>query len=99
MKPEITVEEAQARVAGKVYPKVTKESIEGRIAEVQYSVMGTLTICVIRMVNGFSQSGVSAPADPRNFDAEVGRRYAYEDAFRGLWKLEGYLLCERLSQR
>ena len=56
-----------------------------------------LTICIITMKNGFRQIGKAAPADPRNFDRRIGERYAYEDAFKGLWHLEGYLLCEKLA--
>ena len=97
--PSLTLEQAQAAVATKTAPKVTKESIEGRIASVTYHHIDHLTICVIQMVNGFFQMGKAAPASPANFDPEVGKRYAYEDAFRGLWKLEGYLLREQLYQQ
>lgn len=96
--PSLTLEQAQAAVATKTSPKVTKESIEGRIASVTYHHIDHLTICVIQMVNGFFQMGKAAPASPANFDPEVGKRYAYEDAFRGLWPLEGYALCEKLYQ-
>lgn len=56
-----------------------------------------LTICVLVMKNGFNVIGKSAPASPENFDAEKGRTFAYEDAIRQLWPLEGYALRERLS--
>lgn len=57
---------------------------------------GVFTICIIEMVNGWKTIGKSAPADARNFDPEVGKRYAYEDAFKPLWQFEGYLLRDRL---
>lgn len=56
-----------------------------------------LTIAITKMSNGFMVHGVSAPASPQNFDAEVGKRYAYDNAFKQLWQLEGYLLREWLS--
>ncbi len=49
------------------------------------------------MQNGFTVIGKSAPASPENFDAETGRLFAYEDAIKQLWPLEGYALRERLS--
>ena len=49
------------------------------------------------MKNGWVSTGFSAPADARNFDAKVGDRYAYDNAFKPLWQLEGYLLREALS--
>ena len=96
--PSLTLEQAQAKVAAATAPKVTKESIEGRIASVTYHRIDHLTICVIQMVNGFFQMGKAAPASPANYNQEVCERYAYEDAFRGLWPLEGYALCEKLYQ-
>jgi len=80
----------------KTAPRVTKESIEAKIAAIDYFNHEVLTICVITMKSGYKQVGKAAPASPVNFDEEVGRRYAYEDAFKGLWHLEGYLLCEKL---
>lgn len=96
MKGTLSLKDAQMRVSKMENPRITEERIKGRIKGVRYLVDGPLTICVIEMCNGFKQTGEAAPADPRNYDREVGERYAYEDAFRGLWKLEGYLLCESL---
>lgn len=98
MQPAKTLEEAQAIVDTKTAPRVTKESIEAKIGEVEYLNKDTLTICVITMKNGFRSLGKSAPASPENFDEEVGKRYAYEDAFKPLWQFEGYLLCDQLAQ-
>lgn len=61
------------------------------------SPLDNLTICLLVMRNGFTIIGKSAPASPENFDEEKGRRFAYEDAIKQLWPLEGYALRERLS--
>lgn len=94
MEGTLTLKDAKKRVEQMEHPRVTEERIKSRIYKVKYLTDGTLTICVIRMINGFKQVGTAAPAHPDNYDAEVGKTYAYEDAFRKLWKLEGYLLCE-----
>ncbi len=44
------------------------------------------------MQNGFTIIGKSAPASPENYDADLGKRLAYEDAVRQAWPLEGYAL-------
>lgn len=99
MQPEITLAEAKEIVATKEHPRVTEESITAKIAGVEYQqISGFGTLCIIRMKNGWMSTGFSAPADLRNFDAAVGRRYAYDNAFKTLWQLEGYLLRERLAQ-
>lgn len=59
--------------------------------------LNLLTICILVMRNGFTVIGKSAPASPENFDAEKGRRFAYEDAIKQLWPLEGYALREKLA--
>lgn len=60
--------------------------------------LGVLTICLLVTRNGFTIIGKNAPASPDNFDAELGRKLAYEDAVRQLWPLMGYALREKLVQ-
>jgi hypothetical protein len=91
------LEEAQATVEAKTAPRLTKDLLEKRIKAVRYFLDGTLTICVIEAVNGFKVVGTAAPASEANFDPGVGQRYAYEDAFRQLWPLEGYALRSHLA--
>lgn len=59
--------------------------------------LDVLTICVLVLHNGFTIIGKSAPADARNFDAELGRKLAYEDAVRQVWPLMGYALREKVA--
>lgn len=97
--PKLSLDEAKAVVATKTAPRVTEDSIKAKIERVDYVAHGMLTICIITMKNGFMVSGVSAPASSANFDPEVGKRYAYDNAFKQLWPLEGYLLREKLSKK
>jgi hypothetical protein len=50
------------------------------------------------MLNGFTVVGKAAPVSAINFDLQRGRDLAYEDAFRQLWALEGYLLREHIMR-
>lgn len=56
-----------------------------------------LSICLLVMRNGFVVIGKSAPASPENFNAELGKKFAYEDAVRQLWPLMGFALRDRLA--
>lgn len=56
-----------------------------------------LTICIIVCKNGFTVIGKAAPADAQNFNPELGRKFAREDAIRQLWPLMGYALREKLA--
>lgn len=55
-----------------------------------------LTFCVLVLRNGFTVTGESACASLENFDAEIGRKIARENAVNKIWMLEGYLLKQRL---
>ncbi|GAA4829363.1 Gp49 family protein [Sphingosinicella ginsenosidimutans] len=82
-----------------VAPRVTLESMESKIASESYTVIdGVLTLCTIKMKNGFYVTGESAPASPENFNADLGKKFARENAIRQLWKLEGYALREKLAK-
>ena len=94
--PNMTLAEAEAVVNMKLGPRVTKQLIESKISQIRYMYDSSGTFCIIKMNNQFEVHGFSKPADPDNYDRMVGERYAYENAFRQLWQLEGYLLCERI---
>lgn len=95
--PTISTEEALAILETKTAPRVTEELIKSKIDVVRYVVDDVTTLCIIRMKNGFRFIGKSAPVSADNFDPAVGRRYAYDDAFRQIWAFEGYLLREQLA--
>lgn len=58
--------------------------------------LNLLTICVLVLRNGFTVTGESACASPENFDAEIGRKIARDNAVQKIWPLEGYLLKQQL---
>lgn len=57
-----------------------------------------LTVYVMVLRNGFTIVGKSACASPTNYDAELGRKIARDDARNQIWALEGYLLRSRLTE-
>lgn len=58
-----------------------------------------LTFCVLVLKNGFTVTGESACASPENFDAEIGRKIARENAERKIWPLMGYHLKQQLAEK
>ncbi|HBV5832428.1 TPA: hypothetical protein MD207_005093, partial [Klebsiella pneumoniae] len=57
-----------------------------------------LTFCVLVLENGFIVTGESACASPENFDPEIGRKIARQNAVAKIWPLEGYLLKQRFNK-
>lgn len=60
--------------------------------------LGLLTFCVLVLRNGFTVTGESACASPDNFDAELGRKIARQNAVQKMWPLMGYHLKQRLHE-
>lgn len=84
-----------------VAPRVTLEQVNEVIASESYlhpSVAPTLTICVLALKNGFTVTGESACADPANFNLELGKRIAKDNAIKKIWPLLGYELRTKLAQ-
>lgn len=85
---------------GLTAPRITPDHITSCIADEQYHVFEgtTFTVCLLTLKNGFNVVGESACASPENFDAELGRKIARENAVQKIWALEGYLLKQKLFE-
>ncbi len=92
--------EKEIKEKGLNAPRVTPEHLESVIVSEQYHVFAgtTFTACLLTLKNGYTVLGESACASPENFNAELGRKIARENAKNKIWSLEGYLLREKLSQ-
>ena len=90
--------EKEIKEKGLTAPRVTPEQIESVIVSEQYHVFEgtTFTSCLLTLKNGFTVHGESACASPENFDPELGRKIARDNAKNKIWMLEGYLLRDKL---
>lgn len=73
--------------------RVTQEEIDALLdaAETQEHVFWEKELIVsYKLPCGFTVSGRGACVDPANFNLEIGRKVAREDAENQLWKFEGY---------
>lgn len=106
--------EQEIQSKGLTAPRVTPASIDSVIVAETYftaadgaTITGSdyhdslalLTFCVLTLKNGFTVTGESACASPENFNAEIGRKIARENAINKVWMLEGYLLKQKLSEQ
>lgn len=100
MKNEAEIE-AEIQTKGKTAPRLTPAMIDAQIVGEQYYVFPgtTMTVCALTLRNGFIVTGESAAASPENFDEEIGRKIARENARNKIWAFEGYSLRDHLSGR
>ena len=97
----VTPADIEANIASEHY--FTAEDGVGRANKGQTSNGGKnpaplslLTFCVLVLRNGFTVTGESACASPENFDAEIGRNIARQNAVQKIWPLMGYELRSKL---
>lgn len=69
------------------------------VTDVALGSLQCLTFCVLVLRNGFTVTGESACVSPENFDAEIGRKIARENAVQKIWPLMGYSLKSRLANQ
>ena len=91
--PRITPADIEANIAGEYY-FTAADGIRGAsdFECERGDPLTLLTFCVIELRNGFTVMGESACASPENFNAEIGRKIARQNAVAKIWPLMGYEL-------
>jgi len=81
-------------------PRLTPDSIDAAIVYEQFFRVDntTVTICYLGLRNGFGVVGESAAVSFDNFDEEIGKKVAKDNAREKIWALEGYLLKQHLFE-
>ncbi|WP_153114617.1 Gp49 family protein [Rhodocyclus tenuis] len=104
--PRITPADIEANIASEHYFTAADGLLSAGGSGVQhiegidnFKALGLLTFCVLVLRNGFTVTGESACASPENFDAEIGRKIARQNAIAKIWPLMGYCLKDRLANK
>lgn len=100
--PRVTPADIEANIVSEHYFTAAEGERGAAKSKFGYSdshPLGLLTFCVLVLKNGFTVTGESACASPENFDAEIGRKIARENAVQKMWPLMGYELKQQLSQK
>ncbi len=98
--PRVSLDDIKAYIAERhdfMAAEVVPDWQDGYKAAPGKHPLDLLSICLLVMRNGFTVVGKSAPASADNFDAALGRQYAYEDAVRQAWPLMGFALRDRIT--
>lgn len=99
--PRITPSDIEANIRSAHYFTAT-EALVGQTRGPEWqatpAALDLLTFCVLVLQNGFTVTGESACASPENFDAELGRKIARQNAVAKVWPLMGYELRTNLAK-
>ncbi len=90
--------EQAIQAKGLAAPRVTPAEVDEEIVHETYTVLpsGRVTVCELTLRNGFTVRGESAVVLIDNFDAEIGRKVARENARNQIWQLLGFRLRDQL---
>ena len=102
--PRVTPADLEANISSEHYftagQGVSGEALSRDEQPYQFcyeSSLDLLTFCILVLKNGFTVTGESACASPENFDPEIGRKIARQNAVDKVWPLMGYELKCRLN--
>lgn len=97
--PRVTPADIKANILSEHYFTAADGACNGGdiLSERVPSALSLLTFCVLVLQNGFTVTGESACASPENFDVELGRKIARENAVNKIWPLMGYALRNKLT--
>ena len=99
--PRVTPADIEANIASEHYFTAEQGAFAAfnppRGADIVPPTLSLLTFCVLVLRNGFTVTGESACASPENFDAELGRKIARQNAVQKIWPLMGYELRSQLA--
>lgn len=100
--PRVTPADIEANIASEHYFTAEDGVVGGMPEEATAQdnpcpdCLSHLTFCVLVLRNGFTVTGESACASPENFDAELGKKIARQNAVNKVWPLMGYVLKDNL---
>lgn len=93
--------EAAIQAKGLNAPRIRPADIDAEVLAEQYHIFPgtTTTICLLTLRNGFSVTGESVAASPENFDREIGRKVARDNARNKIWPLLYFRLRDALTEQ
>ncbi|MFC3716814.1 Gp49 family protein [Luteimonas soli] len=100
--PRVTPADIEAEITSEFYftagDGVRGESEMGTSPAGNASSLEELTFCVLVLRNGFTVTGESACASPENYDRDIGRQIARQNAVNKIWPLLGFRLRDALHE-
>ncbi|GIV03798.1 MAG: hypothetical protein KatS3mg015_2628 [Fimbriimonadales bacterium] len=102
--PRVTPADIEAEIASEHY-FTAAQGVRAAFEEhglpardLKYEPLERLTFCVLVLKNGFTVAGESACVSPENFDVEIGRKVARQNAVNKIWPLLGFSLRDAIHE-
>ena len=98
--PRVTPADIESEIASETYFTAAdgeRGAAGSSFGYAQHTPLGLLTFCVLVLKNGYTVTGESACASPENFNAEIGRKIARQNAVNKIWPILGFRLRDKLA--
>jgi len=95
----LTSKEMAAASVAKTERRITLDDVKGKVSHTEFyrpEYAQHVTIAVLTLINGAVVTGMSAPADPNNYDPQLGEKISVERAMDQIWAFEGYMLRQQM---
>ena len=101
--PRVTPADIEAEIASEHYFTALDgvtwgDPAHNNVDKADAQTLSLLTFCVLVLKNGFTVTGESACASPANFDEEIGRKIARQNAVNKIWPLLGFSLRDAIHE-
>lgn len=97
--PRVTPADIEAEIASEHFFTALDGVLTGApVDNAAADALSLLTFCVLVLKNGFTVTGESACASPENFDEEIGRKIARQNAVNKIWPLLGFSLRDAIVE-
>ena len=97
--PRVTISTIAAAISNEYY-FTAADGVYGAgngVAKERPGSLSRMTFCVLVLCNGYTITGESACVSPENYDEELGRKIARQNAIDKCWPLFGFALAEKLN--
>lgn len=90
--------EQEIQAKGLSAPRLSPEHIDQVIVSKTFTLLPSskCLVCELTLKNGFTVRGESSVVSKENYNQEIGEKIAFTNARDQIWKLEAYLLQEKL---
>ena len=96
--PRVTPADIEAEIVGEYYARGPGAVSNNYMLDSHYDLLNRTTYCVLIMRNGFTVTGESTCVDLANFNADLGRKIARQNAVEQIWPLLGFRALQSKTQ-
>ena len=94
--PRVTLDDVHNFIEEEIYFRGSL-ALQGTTSEKSADILSCITFCILVLKNGYTVTGQSACVSPENFNYQIGKEIAKQNAVDQIWPLLGFNLKSKLT--